>query len=170
MFRNPNVAVRQDGVRHWLLLEDLYYQGRYDQFRVPAGYRTDFATVPRAAVWLVPTYGRYTPAAILHDLLCDLAVAPDPEVSRRDADGLFRRCLRELGVPGPRRWMMWCGVRWAGRWSDATPRELLAGAGLTLLAVPTLFPPMLLVQLYLWAVWVVEAVTSEHAPTSPNRT
>lgn len=48
---------RGDGSR-WQLVEPLTYQGRDDPFVVPAGFETDFASVPRAFTWLIPRYGR----------------------------------------------------------------------------------------------------------------
>lgn len=35
-------------------------------------------------------------------------------ITRADADGLFRRVMRELGVSGWRRWTMWAAVRLGG--------------------------------------------------------
>ncbi|HEY4631862.1 MAG TPA: DUF1353 domain-containing protein [Blastococcus sp.] len=37
---------RVDAYR-WSLVDDLVYQGRWERFVIPAGFRTDFATVPR---------------------------------------------------------------------------------------------------------------------------
>src|SRR4051794_29917086 len=67
-----DVVVRElpagEGSR-WQLVEPLGYQGREQMFTVEAGFTTDFASVPQALTWLVPRYGRYTKAAILHDFL-----------------------------------------------------------------------------------------------------
>jgi len=38
---------------------------------VPAGYRTDFASIPRLVWPLLPPVGRGGKAAIIHDWLCD---------------------------------------------------------------------------------------------------
>jgi hypothetical protein len=99
---------RGDGSR-WQLIEPLTYQGRDEPFVVPVGFETDFASVPRAFTWLIPRYGRYTKAAILHDFLSKRAEAG--EFAWVDADGIFRRTMRELGVPIVRRWLMWAAVR-----------------------------------------------------------
>ena len=63
-----------EGTR-WMLVEPFSYHAARDTFTVPAGFVTDFASVPRVFVWLLPRYGRWTQAAILHDYLCDLARA-----------------------------------------------------------------------------------------------
>ncbi len=99
------VAVVEDG-DHWRLLKPLVYQGARDTFVVPAGFRTDFASVPQALTWLVPRTGKHNRAAVLHDWL-----TRQPDVSRKDADGIFLRVLRELGVPPRRRRLMFLGVR-----------------------------------------------------------
>lgn len=142
-FRAGEVVVRRRGDETWELVEHLVYEGRHDQFVVPAGFVTDFATVPRVVVWLIPRFGRYTPAAILHDWLIDVAI-PAGLVTSRDTDGLFRRVMRELGVPALRRWLMWVGVRWgalanparrAGWWRDAP-----AVLALSVLVAPIVAP------------------------------
>jgi hypothetical protein len=81
------------------LLEALNYQGERDLFKVPAGFVTDFASVPGLFTWLVPRYGRFTKAAILHDFLCD--EAKEGRFIRSQADGIFRRVMRELGDEDP---------------------------------------------------------------------
>ena len=109
-----DVVVRElaghDGSR-WRLEEPLGYRGRSDEFRVPAGFTTDFASVPQALTWLVPRYGRYTKAAILHDFLW--RECTQGRFAWADADGLLRRAMRELDVPFVRRWLMWGAVRLA---------------------------------------------------------
>jgi hypothetical protein len=109
-FDSPPLTVRRASDQLWEVVEPLVYRGRRDTFVVPAGFRTDFASVPRVVVWLIPSFGRYTPAAVLHDWLVTTGLDTGA-VSSRDADGLFRRVLRELEVPPVRRWLMWCGVR-----------------------------------------------------------
>jgi len=109
-----DVVVRElsdaEGSR-WCLVEPLSYAGRRETFVVPAGFTTDFASVPQALTWLVPRYGRYTKAAILHDHLWGLC--RKGEFDWADADGILRRAMRELDVPFLRRWLMWGAVRLA---------------------------------------------------------
>jgi hypothetical protein len=153
--------VKQVGERDWEVVEPLVYRGATDEFTVPAGMPTDFASVPRVFVWFLPRYGRYTKAAILHDYLWRFRIDdPEAPVSRRDADGLFRRVMRELGVPFLRRWIMWTAVRWAaltkpdgrrGWWKDA-PRVLLV----TVVALPFALPPALVVLVGLAGFYLLE--------------
>lgn len=105
------VVVEQLDDTRWRLIEPVRYIGSVDTFDVPAGYVTDFASVPRVAVWLIPVFGRYTLPAILHDRLLTDYLASGA-ITSNDVDGLFRRAMREMGVPPVKRWLMWAGVRW----------------------------------------------------------
>jgi hypothetical protein len=149
----------------WSLVDDLVYQGRWERFVVPAGFRTDFASVPRPVVWLVPRFGAYTLAAILHDWLCTEGIRSGA-VTSREADGLFRRIMRESGVPVLRRWLMWSGVRWGALaveerrsgWWHSAPGVL----AISVLAAPVVVPPAVVITpgllVYAVAEWVVSLV------------
>jgi hypothetical protein len=166
-FDSPAVTVRRASDQLWEVVQPLVYHGRLDTFVVPAGFRTDFATVPRVVVWLIPRFGRYTLAAVLHDWLVTEGLS-SRAVSSRDADGLFRRVLRELGVPPARRWLMWCGVRWgavvnplrrSGWWRDA-PRVLVV----SVLAAPVVVPPALVITAALVVYALVESAVTAVLP------
>nr|WP_221333727.1 DUF1353 domain-containing protein [Nocardia transvalensis] len=137
----------------WRVREPIEYRGDRDVFVVPAGFRTDFASVPRALVWLVPRYGVFTKAAILHDYL-----SRDADVTRADADGLFRRALHEEGVSVPQRWMMWAAVRLGSGLIGASGRDIALFLLVAVPAVVFLIVPVVVVQLWLLLFWVVEAV------------
>lgn len=159
-FLTDVVTVRSHGDRMWELAIPLIYEGKTDRWTVPTGFLTDFATVPRVAVWLIPRFDRYTRAAILHDWLCaqhrDTGYPSSPDV-----DGVFRRILRELGTPPVRRWLMWVGVR-LGALTDPRRRDgwwstFPAVAGIALLALPLLVPGIAVglgLLLYAAAEWV----------------
>jgi len=76
---------------------------------VPAGFVTDFASVPWPFWWIVPPTGRWCRAAVLHDFLCQ-----HPKVSRFFADAMFRECMYRLDVPLWRRVLMYYAVRTYG--------------------------------------------------------
>ena len=170
-FESGDVVVRRLDDEFWAVEEPLVYRGRRDRFTIPAGFRTDFASVPRIVVWLIPRFGRYTAAAILHDWLCTVGIETG-QVTSREADGLFRRVMREQGVPVVRRWLMWAGVRWGaltdadrrGGWAASAPGVL----AISVLAAPVVVPPGALIAAALLVYGLVEGavglVTSSGSP------
>lgn len=85
---------------------------------VPAGYVTNYASVPRAFLWVLPVNGRHGKAAVVHDYLCNERFFQDKEgkqfesgFSRWMADCVFYEAMTVLGVPWWRRKLAWLGVR-----------------------------------------------------------
>lgn len=77
---------------------------------VPAGTRTDFASIPRLLWPLIgQPAGRYAQAAVLHDHLYRTRAMP-----RSMCDRIFREAMEVLDVPWHQRWLMWAGVRIGG--------------------------------------------------------
>jgi hypothetical protein len=142
---DSDVRVKQVDAKNWELLAPLTYQGKFESYTAPAGMSTDFASVPRLFVWLIPRYGVYTKAAILHDYLWREQAAKG-HMPWADADGMFRRAMRELGVAFLRRWITWSAVRAAsilfkpggrrGWMEDLLLTVLFAGLGLVFVALP----------------------------------
>jgi hypothetical protein len=170
-FEPGSLTVRRVDANTWSLVDDLVYQGRWERFVVPAGFHTDFATVPRVVTWLVPRFGAYTLAAILHDWLVTEGIRSGA-VSAREADGIFRRVMRESGVPVLRRWMMWAGVRWGALTDERRRAGWLASApgvvAISLLAAPLVVPPSLGILPGLVVYAVAERLASIVAPTRPD--
>lgn len=168
---DSELSIRARNATTWELTLPLIWTGsKGDTFVVPAGFVTDFATVPRFLHWLVLPYGPYTRAAVLHDwLLTELArwearyaadfpgltrrsrysilrVAYHPPATSRDTDGIFRLVMEQLGVPWTKRWLMWAAVRAAALFNSrrAYGRQFWRDApkvgGLFLLALPVLLP------------------------------
>lgn len=160
-FDGPAV-VEQLRAGGWMLREPLRYRGRTQEFTVPAGSRTDFASVPRVLAWLVPKLGRFARPAILHDYLWRVAV-PAERLTYREADAVLRQALRLCDVPFVLRWLSWTGTRWAalltrprsraGWWPDAG-LVLLCSA----LAAPIVVPPAALIPVALLLVTAVESL------------
>ena len=170
-FEPGSLTVRRVDADRWSLVDDLVYQGRWERFVVPAGFRTDFATVPRVVTWLIPRFGAYTLAAILHDWLCGQGIRSGV-VSAREADGIFRRVMREIGVPVLRRWMMWAGVRWGALTDDRRrPGWLVSAPGvlaISVLAAPLVVPPAVVIAPGLVVYGLAERLVSLVRPTRPD--
>lgn len=73
---------------------------------VPAGFETDFASIPRPLWSIFPPAGAWAEAAVVHDYLCGL-----PNVSRFLGDAIFRELMARLGVPLWKRVVMYYAVR-----------------------------------------------------------
>lgn len=147
-----------DGKR-WELVQSFVYQGSTESFEVPAGFTTDFASVPRFVVWLIPRYGRWTQAAILHDYLWHLA--REGKFKKHDADGIFNRAMRELGVPYLRRWAMWAAVRWGSGFRELFapgPVQFLKVVAVTVPAVVIITVPAVVVLVALIVIGFLEWV------------
>jgi Protein of unknown function (DUF1353) len=146
-FESPYpVAVSQVGPIEWELSHAMTYHGRDETFVVPAGQKTDFASVPRVLTWLVPTTTGIA-AAVLHDYLWR-EHAPQGLISYRDADGVLRQALGTLGVPILRRWLMWAAVRWGalltrpGGWRE-WHRDAPAVLAVSVVALPIVAVPVI---------------------------
>lgn len=98
--------------RHWLLTEDLSYELPDGQGAVvvPAGFLTDFASIPRPLWSLVGgPGGPWAPASVVHDYLYRTGLVP-----RAEADAIFYRVMTEAGIRTTKAWLMWLAVRVAG--------------------------------------------------------
>jgi len=103
------------------------YKGDEELIEIPDGFETDLASVPRIFWAIVPPTGLYEDAAVLHDWNL---TGGRGQISSNDADGLFRRTMREAEVQFILRWVMWAGVRWGalknplrreGWWRESVP-------------------------------------------------
>lgn len=119
------VSPMPDG-RRWKLIRTFSYdvgrKGSGVTIKVPAGFITDFASSPPAVWWLIPPWGKYGKAAIIHDYLYQnhryrsqaqrmsspLIKLP---VTRKYADDIFREAMIVLGVAPWRCSLMYWGVR-----------------------------------------------------------
>jgi hypothetical protein len=143
----------------WVTLSPLEYFTGSELLRVEVGQHTDFASVPRLFVWLMPKYGLYTRSAILHDHLCR-----SEEVPRRKADRIFRQAMRTEDVAFLRRWLMWGAVR-IGALKTARDRRQWLGTGLQVLllaviALPVIGPPAVTIVVGLALFYVFEMITA----------
>lgn len=166
-FKTKGARLSTSGVKSFVLEDDLCYEGSDQGWTVPAGFETDFATVPRVIQWLIPTYGKYTLAAILHDYFCvELSTAlkqqREPFITSSDTDGVFRRVMRELGVPFAQRWLIWTGVRWGALANKArrkgSARDLPKMVLVSILAAPIVVPASLIVGLGLLLAGIVNTL------------
>lgn len=111
--------------RVWRLEDPLQYEiGELHSGHVivvPPGFETDGASIPRILQGILPAWGRWSRAAIIHDYLCRALDEGRPVgvpgwgiVGRRkDADAIFYEAMLVSEVPRPLAWTMWTAVRLA---------------------------------------------------------
>lgn len=86
------IAVR-DGDQFRLTVS-IYFWVFKEEWLVPEGSVTDFASIPKIFPWIYPPWRKdYGPAAILHDWLRRTNIVP-----KERADGIFYQTMKECGV------------------------------------------------------------------------
>ena len=163
-FRTP-LSVRHTIGEEWSLLEPLVFQGSREFFVIRKGFTTDFASIPRPARWLFDTAGTNSEPGVLHDALWRESKRVDapPRVDPWDADGLFRRALRQSGATAMTRALMWIAVRAAaiaggrlGKQGPALPVKVGQVAGMGAAGVVSVGAPTAVALLGRAFYWVVE--------------
>jgi hypothetical protein len=172
-FVTKDIEVRVVTDTTWELLKDVVYKDRDVEYRVPVGYRTDFASVPRATSWLYPRTGAYSAAAIIHDwLITDML--PTGYVESNHVDRVFRDAMKELGVPLARRWVMWAGVRLGAIGNKNRRAGSLKTFPLVLLVLllssPVVLPPSLVVQLMTTLLWFLSLFVPDKQKVDSQKT
>lgn len=118
----PPLLPLKDGI-HWKAMSFMrYYEGEEGSecyVEVPAGAITDLASIPRIFRAIFSPWGRYGPAAIVHDqlytdkqMVVKGVIAP---ITRKKADDIFLEAMGVLEVPMWQRYTIYAGVR-AGGW------------------------------------------------------
>lgn len=172
-FVTKDIEVRVVDDTTWELLKDVVYKDHDTEFRVPVGYRTDFASVPRATSWLYPRTGAYSAAAIIHDwLITDML--PSGYISSRRVDEVFREAMKELDVPFARRWVMWAGVRLGAIGNPVRRPGSLRTFPLVLLVIllssPVVLPPSLMVQVMTSLLWLISLILPNRQKVDSQKT
>lgn len=91
----PKIQPSADGGECWVLVEDFHVLVDGMMFTVPAGFKTDGASIPRF-LWRLcghPLETRRFPVAVLHDWLYEV----DQGLTRQQVDEIYRDGLLSLG-------------------------------------------------------------------------
>jgi hypothetical protein len=111
------VSPLADG-RTWVTRREFGYDiGEEDSgnsVEVPVGFMTDFASIPRPLWAILPRWGKYGNAAVIHDY-CYWEQAR----TRREADDIFLEAMVVLGVSACKRRLMYWSVRLFGQFAWA---------------------------------------------------
>lgn len=120
-FTTPlKVEVVDNGKAFKLLEGFIYYRenDKNDIIEVPAGFVTDFASVPRVFWSMLPPQGAgkkqdYAKAATLHDYLWDKTCKIN--FTRKEADDIFLEAMTAVKVSKFVRYLLYYCVRWFGK-------------------------------------------------------
>jgi hypothetical protein len=164
-FRTP-LSVRHEVGEDWRLLDPLVFEGSRDFFVIRKDFRTDFASIPRPVRWLFDSTGENSEPGVLHDAVWRESKRADgvpPRIDPWDADGLFRRALRESGATALTRGLMWFAVRAAaiaagrvGSGGPSMPVKVGKIAGMATVGVVTVGAPTAVAFLGRIVYWMVE--------------
>lgn len=120
------VVEKLDDGRFWRLDEPFVYYLTWPEYtesvHVPAGFKTDFASVPRVAHGILSPTGKIGKPAVVHDKLYRAPVVIVEEVdgprgraiSRADADRIFLEAMEVAGVSWWKRRLAYRAVRLGG--------------------------------------------------------
>lgn len=97
-FTKELIATPLDDGKTWVIREEFQYdvgaKGSGDSVIVPVGFVTDFASIPKIFWSLLPNWGPYGKAAIIHDYLYF-----SHNRSKKEADNIFYEGMLVLNVP-----------------------------------------------------------------------
>ena len=103
----------KDDDRVWVLKSPLIYQSDlFGKIEVPAGFNTDFASVPR---WIPIASNVLLDRAHREGCLHDFAYRIDADISFDDANSLFLEAMLVRKKPWHVRWPMYKAVCWFGK-------------------------------------------------------
>ena len=109
------VSPLADG-RTWVTRREFGYdigeEGSGNSIDVPVGFMTDFASVPRALWMILPRWGKYGNAAVIHDY-CYWKQSG----SRKESDRIFHEAMEVLKVGTFTISLMYYAVRLFGCWA-----------------------------------------------------
>lgn len=109
------VSPLDDG-KSWVLMRDFGYEvgmeSSGDVIDVPIGFMTDFASVPWLLQTLIPKWGKYGNAAVIHDWLYW-----SQSRTREKADQILFEAMGVMGVDVIRKYAIFYAVRAFGWWA-----------------------------------------------------
>lgn len=160
-------VVHVDGKR-WQLTRPLVWEGSWQIFVIREGFVTDFASIPKPVRWLLENSGRNSEAAVLHDAVWrESKRRVEPRVDPWNADGIFRRALRETGSPALTRGLMWFAVRAAamagGRFGRRGPSlvvKVLQLLGILALGILSALAPTVVAVVGLFVFWIASWIVA----------
>jgi len=95
------------------LTKELIYLTNADSLiKVPVGFISDYASIPRLLTPIIPVMGKHRKAAVVHDRLYkETGHTATKTYSRVECDKIFLEAMKDCGVSTWKRYTMYWGVR-----------------------------------------------------------
>src|SRR5262245_43933742 len=109
------LVVRDEGGT-FVLAEPLAYESAVlgGVLTVPAGFPTDFASIPRGLWTILPPVGKYDAGAVCHDKLYRDGAFGGRSIARGVADRMLHEAMVVSGVGRVQRYLIYAGLRIGG--------------------------------------------------------
>lgn len=126
-FTTPLIVQPLPDGKRWKLIEPFRYRigNRYSDniITIPKEFITDFASIPRIFWTIIPPWGKYGKAAVLHDFLYYY----NNEYSKEKADKIFLEAMKALRIPKWKRKVMYYAVKYFGHraWKKHRQKKLM---------------------------------------------
>lgn len=96
-FTSPLVVSPLPDGKNWRLVKKFTYRvgSRYSRrfINVPAGFLTDWASVPKFLFWLLPWWAKFSKPFPLHDWLYKTKSIMGKPITRKEADDIFLEAM-----------------------------------------------------------------------------
>jgi hypothetical protein len=116
MFTEALVITPLADGKSWIIVGDFGYDvgavNSNDRVSVDKGFATDFASVPRVLWWVLPKWGVYGNAAVVHDWLYW-----HQDRDRKQSDDIMLEAMSVLNVPELTKQLIYRAVRVFGGWA-----------------------------------------------------
>lgn len=97
-FTSPLVVSPMSDGKRWRLCRAFTYRigKKYSRkfIKVPRGFLTDFASIPRVFLWLLPYWGKINKPSPIHDYLYRNRVIMGKPITRKEADDIFYEAMK----------------------------------------------------------------------------
>ncbi len=119
-FLTPLVVTPLDDGINWQVDKPFEYriggEMSSEVITVPVGFITDFASIPQIFWNILPPWGTYGKAAVIHDMLYkSQGLVGKYSYTRKQCDLIFLEAMIVLNVSKFKRWLIYYAVRWFGQ-------------------------------------------------------
>lgn len=88
MAKETKLILTPSGSKSWKLQQIFRQHTSFGTIEVPKGFVTNLASTPRLLWWILPPFGRYTKASVVHDYLYSSHIFP-----RNTSDRIFHELM-----------------------------------------------------------------------------